>query len=60
MKDEFSINKTISTGSGGNSQTAYWLYFENHGFALEGISMDEIIRLHAFLATYINKEGGTK
>lgn len=58
MNDEFSINKIISIGSEGSSQTLFWLYFENHGMAIEEMSRDVIIRLHAFLTAYINKEGG--
>ena len=60
MNDEFSINKTVSTGSEGNSRTIYWLYFEKHGMDIEEMSLDEIIRLNAFLTAYINKEGDLK
>nr|DAJ56299.1 MAG TPA: hypothetical protein [Caudoviricetes sp.] len=60
MNDEFIINKTVSTGSEGGSQTLYNLYLQNHDVEIEEMSMDEIIRLDAFLATCIKKEGGTK
>lgn len=60
MNDEFMISKNIMIGSEGSSQTLYWLYLVKKGRDIEELSMDEIIRLNAFLTAYINKEGGTK
>ena len=56
MNDEFGISKTIITGSEGGKEVEYNLYSERLSDDLNGLTLDEIVRLNTFLTEYIKKE----
>lgn len=56
MNDEFEISKTIITGSQGGREVEYNLYSVRLSTDLNGLTLDEIVRLHSFLTEYIKKE----